>query len=132
MREEIRIEGFPEPISHYVDAVRFGNLVFISGLAGFDANLKMSVGDDVVAQAQRIFVAMKTVLDRVGASFADVLRVNVYLTDVEDRAKINVVRQEYFGKSKPASTLIGVKALAFPEMKIEIDAVVGLPKQKSS
>ena len=69
---------------------------------------------------------MKAILDAAGASFADVLKVTVYLTDVEDRKKINPVRQEFFGSARPASTLIGVQALAIPGMKVEIEAVVGL------
>jgi enamine deaminase RidA (YjgF/YER057c/UK114 family) len=69
---------------------------------------------------------MKKVLDAAGASFGDILKVTVYLTDVRDRAAINPVRQEFFGAARPASTLIGVAALAVPGMKIEIEAVAGL------
>ena len=83
--------------------------------------------DDVVAQTRQVFENMKLVLETAGASLADVLRVTVYLTDVSDRARINPVRQAYFGTTRPASTLIGVSALAVPGMKVEIEAVVGLP-----
>ena len=50
----------------------------------------------------------------------------VYLLDVNDRSKINPVRKEFFGAARPASTLIGVRELAIPGMKVEIEAVVGL------
>ena len=50
----------------------------------------------------------------------------VFLLDVNDRVKINKIRQEYFGATRPASTLIGVRELALPGVKIEIEAVVGL------
>ena len=76
---------------------------------------------------RQIFEHMKAILDAAGASFADVLRVTVYLTDIDDRAAINPVRQEYFGEARPASTLIGVNELAIPGMKVEIEAIVGLP-----
>ena len=69
-------------------------------------------------------------MERFGAipvGFADILKVTVYLTDVNDRTKINPVRQEYFGNARPASTLIGINELAIPGMKVEIEAVVGLP-----
>ena len=69
---------------------------------------------------------MKLILDAAGATFADILKVTVYLTDVNDRTKINPVRQEYFGTARPASTLIGINELAIPGMKVEIEAVVGL------
>ncbi len=124
-REEVRVKGLNEPISHYTDAVRFGNLLFVSGVAPLDEAGKV-VGDDVVAQARQVFVNLEKVLHAAHADFADVLKVTVYLTDVNDRAKINPVRQERFGKAKPASTLIGVNELAVPGMKIEIEAVVGL------
>jgi enamine deaminase RidA (YjgF/YER057c/UK114 family) len=80
----------------------------------------------VVGQAEEIFRSLKKVLQVVGADFSDVLKVTVFLTDVADRMKINPVRQRYFGDARPASTLIGVSSLALPEMKIEIEAVVGL------
>jgi 2-iminobutanoate/2-iminopropanoate deaminase len=124
--EEIRVEGLSEPISHYTDVVRFGNLAFISGMAPLDAQGRLVGGEDVVAQARQVFVNIEKALKAVGASFADILKVTVYLTDIDDRAKINPVRQQYFGKARPASTLIGVSQLAVPGMKVEIEAVVGL------
>lgn len=124
-RKEFMIDGMSPPLSHYTDAVQFGNLLFISGLAPLDADLNV-VSEDVVEQTRAIFKDMKKILDSAGADFSDVLRVTVYLTDVEDRGKINPVRQEYFGKTRPASTLIGVKELAIPGMKVEIEAIVGI------
>jgi reactive intermediate/imine deaminase len=129
MREEIRLDELCPPISHYTDAVRFGNILFISGMAPLDQNQQVLGGDDVVEQARHVFEALKKVLDKSGATFADVLKVTVFLTDVDDRTKINPVRKEYFGSALPASTLIGVKALAIPGMKVEIEAVVGLPSK---
>ena len=91
-----------------------------------DKDLKLVGGDDVVAQTRCIFENMKQVLATAGATFADVLKMTVYLLDVNDRVKINKVRQEYFGSTRPASTLIGVRELALPGVKIEIEAIVGL------
>ena len=124
-RQEYMIEGLMPPISHYCDAVRWSDLLFVSGVAPVDAKGKV-VSDDPAAQTRQIFLNMKAILDAAGASFADVLKVTVYLTDVEDRKKINPVRREFFGAARPASTLIGVQALAIPGMKVEIEAVVGL------
>ena len=124
-REEFRVEGLNEPISHYTDAVRFGELLFVSGVAPLDEAGRLVPGD-VVAQAKQVFVNLEQVLRSAKADFGDVLKVTVFLTDVADRTKVNPVRQQYFGKAKPASTLIGVKELAVPGMRIEIEAVVGL------
>jgi reactive intermediate/imine deaminase len=126
MKKEFMVEGLAPPISHYCDAVRFGDLLFVSGIPPTDAGGKVVGGEDVAAQARQVFLNMKLVLDAAGASFADVLKVTVYLLDVDDRAKINPVRKEFFGAARPASTLIGVKELAIPGMKVEIEAVVGL------
>jgi 2-iminobutanoate/2-iminopropanoate deaminase len=127
-REEYTLADGVPPISHYTDAVRFGNLLFISGLAPLDKDLNV-VSADVAEQTRAIFEQMQKLLEAAGATFADVLRVTVYLTDVNDRTKINPVRQEFFGKTRPASTLIGVNELAIPGMKVEIEAIVGLPRQ---
>jgi reactive intermediate/imine deaminase len=125
-RQEFMIEGVAPPISHYCDAVRFGDLLFISGVPPTDAKGKLVGGEDVAEQTRQVFRNMKLVLDAAGASFADILKVTVYLLDVNDRTKINPVRKEYFGAARPASTLIGVSELAIPGMKVEIEAVVGL------
>ncbi len=124
-REEFRVKGLNEPISHYTDAVRFGDLLFVSGVAPLDEAGRLVPGD-VVAQAKQVFVNLEKALHAAKADFGDVLKVTVFLTDVADRTKVNPVRQQYFGKAKPASTLIGVKELAVPGMRIEIEAVVGL------
>ena len=126
MKREFRVDGLAPPISHYCDAVQFGDLLFISGVPPTDASGKLVGGDDVVAQTRQVFKNMKLVLDAAGAGFADILKVTVYLLDVNDRSKINPVRQEYFGTARPASSLIGIKELVVPNMKIEIEAVVGL------
>jgi enamine deaminase RidA (YjgF/YER057c/UK114 family) len=126
-RQEFSIAGMNLPISHYTDAVRFGDIVFLSGVGPLEEDLSLVGGDDVVAQARKTHENLGRVLGALGVSFADVLKVTVYLTDVGDRAAINPVRQEFFGEARPASTLIGVNELAIPGMKLEIEAVVGLP-----
>lgn len=126
-REEFSIPGFSPPLSHYCDAVRFGDLLFISGIVALDANRKVIGGDDAAAQTEAIFQIMAKILKAAGAGFADVLKVTVLLTDIDDRGKINPVRQKYFGSARPASTLFEVSKLAVPGLKVEIEAVVGLP-----
>lgn len=129
-RQEIRVAGLSEPISHYTDAVRFGDVLFVSGIAPLNGAGRVA-SEDVVGQAHQVFENMQKVLEAAGAKFADVLKVTVFLTDVGDRTKINPVRQKFFGSSRPASTLIGVKELAIPGMKIEMEAVVGLRQDRS-
>jgi 2-iminobutanoate/2-iminopropanoate deaminase len=129
-RQELRIDGLPAPLSHYTDAVRFGDILFVSGLTAHNSDGKIVGGADAAAQTRQILINLKLVLDAAGATMADVLKVTVFLTDINDRAAINPVRQEFFGAARPASTLIEVSRLALPEMKVEIEAVVGLPAAK--
>ncbi len=127
-REEIRAAGQAEPISHYTDAVRAeGPLLFVSGVVPVDGAGRLVGGDDVVAQARQVFSNLGAVLAAGGATFADVVKVTVFLTDVDDRARINVVRQEAFGEARPASTLVEIAALAIPGARIEVEAVAVVP-----
>ncbi|MGE5434637.1 MAG: RidA family protein [Candidatus Doudnabacteria bacterium] len=127
-REEIRAAGQAEPISHYTDAVRAeGPLLFVSGVVPVDGAGRLVGADDVVAQARQVFSNLGAVLAAGGATFADVVKVTVFLTDVDDRARINVVRQEAFGEARPASTLVEIAGLAIPGARIEVDAVAVVP-----
>ena len=119
--------GQMEPISHYTDAVRAGDLLFVSGCVPVDARGELVGGDDVVAQARQVFANVGAVLEAAGASFSDVAKVTIFLTDVDDRALINPVRQEVFGETRPASTLVEVSRLAVPGARLEVEAVALLP-----
>jgi 2-iminobutanoate/2-iminopropanoate deaminase len=127
-RREFRVAGLPAALSHYTDAVRFGDILFVSGLTAHDASGQLVGGKDAAAQTRQILKNLTLVLDAAGATMADVLKMTVFLTDINDRAAINPVRQEFFGAARPAGTLIEVSRLALPEMKVEIEAVVGLPE----
>jgi reactive intermediate/imine deaminase len=115
--------GQSEPISHYTDAVRVGDLVFVSGCVPVDGEGRLVGGDDVVAQARQTIANVGAVLAAAGSSFADVAKVTIYLTDVDDRPRINPIRQEFFGEARPASTLVEVNRLAISGAKIEVEAV---------
>jgi 2-iminobutanoate/2-iminopropanoate deaminase len=122
-RKEYRVDGLPEPMSHYTDAVRAGPLLFVSGCIPVDAHGNLVGGDDVVAQARQVFSNVGRVLAAAGAAFGDVVKVTVYLIDIDDRPRINPVRQEVFGDARPASTLLEVSRLALPGARLEVDAV---------
>ena len=126
-REEIRVAGLAEPISHYTDAVRAGDLLFVSGVVAVDTAGRLVGADDVIAQARQVFESMRTVLGAAGCTFADVVKVTIFLTDVDDRPLVNPVRQEVFGSTRPASTLVEVSGLAVQGAKIEVDAIAAVP-----
>ena len=126
-REEIRVDGLAEPISHFTDAVRAGDLVFVSGVVAVDADGNLVGGDDVVAQTRQVLENTRKVLAAAGCGFEDVVKVTIFLTDVDDRPRINPLRQEVFGAARPASTLVEVSRLAVPGAKVEIEAVALIP-----
>lgn len=119
----IRAEGLSVPISHYSDAVRAGNTIYLSGQASLDANGNLVGRGDVVAQTRQTLENMKTVLAAAGATLGDVVKVTVYLANRDDRPKVNEVRQEYFKANRPASTLIEISRFAIEGMLIEIEAI---------
>ena len=127
-RRELRVPSLAEPLSHYTDAVRAGDLLFVSGLLAVDGEGALVGGVDVVAQARQVFTNLGAVLEAAGCGFSDVVKVTVFLTSVDDRPLINPVRQEVFGDSRPASTLVEVSRLALPGAKLEVEAVALVPK----
>jgi 2-iminobutanoate/2-iminopropanoate deaminase len=125
-RRELIVEGLAAPLSHYADAVVAGDTLYVSGIVPVDAAGAVVGGDDVVAQARQVFANMERVLSAAGATAADVVKVTIYLLDVDDRPTINPVRQEFFGATRPASTLVEVSRLAVPGALLEIEAIVHL------
>ena len=126
-RQEYRFGGQAEPISHFTDAVRAGELLYVSGIVAVDGAGKLVGGDDVVAQTRQVFENMRAVLAAAGCGFKDVVKVTIFLTDVDERPLINPVRQDVFGATRPASTLVEVPRLAVEGAKVEIECVALVP-----
>ena len=118
--------SLPEPASHYTDAVRAGDLLFVSGCLGVDGGGRLVEGG-TVAQAQQVFANLATVLAAGGASWADVVKMTTFLTEIGDRPLIDPLRRELFGGTRPASTLVEVSLLAIPGATIEVEVVALVP-----
>ena len=103
-----------------------GKIVFISGQVAFNENNELVGKGDLRAQAVQTFENLKQALAAVGATFDDVLKSNTYIVDYTPDVigVIREVRSQYLPQEKaPASTLIGVQALAFEDLLIEIEAI---------
>ncbi len=121
MIERIRLEGvLPRPISHYCDAVRAGDHLYISGMVAMDRDGRVVGKGDPARQAEQIFENIERVLRHVGADVSRITSVLIHLTDMNDRALINPVRIRYFGEHRPASTLVQVGALVHPDLRVEV------------
>jgi reactive intermediate/imine deaminase len=127
-KREIFVPGMGPPLSHYCDAVALGDLLFVSGILPLDDQLNLVGGGDPQAQAEQVFARLERVLAAEGAAYADILKVTLFLTDVNDRAAINAVRKLYFGDSRPASTLVEVSGLITPGARLEVEAIARLPR----
>jgi 2-iminobutanoate/2-iminopropanoate deaminase len=124
MRQEIRAERLHPPIGHYTDAVRFGDLLFLSGCGPTDERLE--VAEDVGAQARRVYANLGAVLEAAGARPQDVLSVTTYLTDAADARAVDEAKRDFFGDTRTASATVVVADLVVPGAKVEVQAVAGL------
>lgn len=119
MIERIMVPGVMAPVSHYCHVVRAGPHVWVSGIVGMDADGNVPAG--AVAQFDLAIDVMDRCLKAAGAGPEHVVKVQVFLTDIADRAAINPRRIAYFGDHRPASTLVEVSALVDPRLVIEIE-----------
>jgi 2-iminobutanoate/2-iminopropanoate deaminase len=101
-------------------------MLFIAGQVAYDAKGGAAHAGDFKAQARACLEALRAQVEAGGGTMRDIVKVNTYLTDIRHRAEYGAIREEFFGKKLPASTLVAVTALAQPEFLIEIEAVAVL------
>lgn len=121
----IHTDHAPGAIGTYSQAVRAGNTVYLSGQIPLDPATGELVKGDVEAQVRRVFENLKAVTVAAGGTFANVVKVNVYLTDLGNFALVNKVMAEYIGQPYPARAAVGVAALP-RGAAVEIDCVMVL------
>ncbi len=124
-RQPIHSDRAPAAIGPYSQAVRSGNTVYLSGQTPLDPATMELVTGDITAQAQQVFENLKAVCDAAGGSFANVVRVGIYLTDLAHFAAVNAVMAQYFQAPYPARSTIGVASLPRAS-QVEIDLVMVL------
>jgi 2-iminobutanoate/2-iminopropanoate deaminase len=113
------------PIAH---AVRFGNLVFTSGFVAQDPTTGEFSGGSIQDQTTRILETIRAVLEEAGTSLVNVLKVNCYLTNINDFGAFNEVYRKYFEESLAARTTVQIARLA-GNYGLEIEVVAGIPDQ---
>ncbi len=112
----------PAAIGTYSQAVRVGDTVYLSGQIGLDSASGQLV-DGIDAQILRVFENLKAVAEAAGGSLADVVKLNVFLTDLSHFAKVNETMARYFSQPFPARAAVGVKELPRGAL-VEADAVM--------
>jgi reactive intermediate/imine deaminase len=120
-----QISTEPDPLAPYriSQAFRIGDLVITSGQAAINRDGELVGVGDFAAQAEQVFANLAEVLEAAGSSLAQVVKVTIYLTDMGRFPDIVALRERYFTAPYPADTIVEVKALALPELEIEIEAM---------
>ncbi|GAA5079082.1 RidA family protein [Lysobacter panacisoli] len=124
-RQIIQTDKAPAAIGPYSQAVRAGNTVYLSGQIPLDPGTGLLVEGDISAQARRSFENLKAVCEAAGGSLADVVRLGLYLTDLDNFAAVNAVMGEFFKAPYPARSTIEVAGLP-RGAGFEVDAVMVL------
>ncbi|MDI5889931.1 RidA family protein [Halomonas rhizosphaerae] len=107
----INTDQAPAAIGPYSQAIKAGNTVYLSGQIPLDPATMALVSDDFEAQARQVFTNLKAVCEEAAGTLQDVVKLNLYLVDLEHFAVVNEVMEEFFDKPYPARAAIGVKAL---------------------
>ena len=125
MKEKIKTNEAPAPKWPYSQGIVDGGFIFVSGQGPADPKTgEMRLGD-IRDETKQTLENVKAILKAAGATLDDVVKVQVYLSDINDFAAMNEVYRDYFGKSLPARTTVGVSLGA--GMKVEIDVIARKP-----
>ncbi len=118
----IYTEKAPKPIGPYSQAIIAGNLIFTAGQIPIDPETNQVVQGDIKEQTRRVLENLRAILESVGSTFDDVVKVTIYMKDLNEFSAMNEVYSEYFKNSPPARTTVEVSRLP-RDVKIEIDLI---------
>ncbi|MDI5935108.1 MULTISPECIES: RidA family protein [Halomonas] len=107
----INTDKAPAAIGPYSQAVKAGNTVYLSGQIPLDPATMTIVSDDFEAQARQVFTNLKAVCEEAAGSLGEIVKINLYLVDLDNFAIVNQVMEEFFSAPFPARAAVGVKAL---------------------
>ncbi len=107
----INTDQAPAAIGPYSQAIKAGNTVYLSGQIPLDPATMALVSDDVETQARQVFTNLRAVCEEAAGTLQDVVKLNLYLVDLDNFAVVNKVMEEFFEKPYPARAAVGVKAL---------------------
>ena len=122
MKQAITTKSAPGAIGPYSQAIRAGQLLFLSGQVPLDPATGQLVGGDIAAQTWRVMDNLGAVLNAAGLSFADVVRTTIFLADINDFTAVNDVYGGYFSAPAPARATVQVARLP-KDARVEIDAI---------
>jgi len=121
-KDVISTSKAPAALGPYSQAIRWGDLIFVSGQIPIDPATNHVVGDDVAAQTERVLKNLAAILEAGGASLGQVLKTTVYLRDLNDFGEMNEVYVRFFSEQPPARATVQVARLP-RDVSVEIEAV---------
>ncbi len=124
-KKTIHTDNAPSAIGTYSQAVQFGKLVFLSGQIPLQPDTMEVVAGDFEARTRRVFDNLQAVVEAAGGTMDQVLKLTIYLTDLDNFATVNSVMADYFAEPYPARAALGVAALP-KGVDVEAEAVLGL------
>ena len=124
-RNPINTPSAPKAIGPYSQAVKSGSLVFISGQIPLDPKTMELVGEDVVRQTHQVFKNLSAIAKASGGNLVDIVKMTIYLTNLDNFSKINEIMASYFQEPYPARATIEVSALPKAAL-VEIEAILAL------
>ena len=124
MREIIATKTAPNAVGPYSQAIKYGNLVFISGQIPIDHKTDEIVTGDIEAQTSRVLGNLKAIIEASGMGLENVLKCTCFLKDMEDFARFNSVYNSYFGEILPARECVEVSRLP-KDVMVEVSAICG-------
>lgn len=125
MKQIIVTEKAPKAIGTYSQAVKVGKTVYLSGQIPLVPSSMEMVAGDTEAQIRQVFENLKAVCEAAGGSFADMAKLNIFLTDLGNFATVNKIMAEYFSEPYPARAAIGVASLP-RNAQVEMDGILEL------
>ena len=120
----------PTGYTHIVEVAGPAKTVYISGQIAFDKDGQIVGAGDMKAQAEQVFKNLEIALKAAHAKFSDVVKMNTYVTDMDQAPAVREVRARYFGEATPASTLVQVVHLARPALMLEIEVIAVIPANR--
>ncbi|WP_445371002.1 RidA family protein [Methylomonas sp. HW2-6] len=127
-KETISTPLAPQAIGTYSQAVKVDNTVYLSGQIPLDPQTMQMVDGDIDLQIRRVFDNLKAVAEAAGGSLNDIVKLNVFLTDLSHFPIVNEIMAEYFHQPYPARAAIGVAALP-KSAGVEMDGILVLPNE---
>ena len=124
-KEVIFTEKAPKAIGPYSQAVRAGNTVYLSGQIPLVPETMEVIGDDIKEQTTQVFKNLQAVCEAAGGSLKDIVKLNIYMTDLGNFAAVNEVMITFFQEPYPARAALGVRALP-KDVAVEIEGVMVL------